>query len=79
MHTNVRHRTVVFDLPADGIAVVALIAMEDARPRHLLEQGCPGGAISDLTAGQREGDRLALAIGQRVDLGRALTAEAPMA
>jgi len=34
---DIGHRTVLFDLPADGVAVVALVTMEDAGGRHLLQ------------------------------------------
>ena len=73
---DVGHRAVLLDLPANGVAVVTLVAMQDASGRHLLQQDCPGGAISDLPAGEQEGDGPTVAIGQRVDLGRASAARA---
>ena len=51
--------------------------MEDECGRHPLDQDRPGLAISDLAAGEHEGDGPAVAIGQRVDLGRAPAAGAP--
>lgn len=74
---DVGHRAVLLDLPANGVAVVALVAMQDdASGRHLLQQDRSGGAISDLPAGEQEGDGPTVAIGQRVDLGRATAARA---
>ena len=50
--------------------------MEDAGGRHLLQQCRSRRAIGDLAAGEQEGDGPAVAIGQRVDLGRAPAARA---
>ena len=48
--------------------------MEDAGGRHLLQQDRSCRAISDLAAGEQEGDGPAVAVGQRVDFGRAAAA-----
>ena len=58
------------NLATDGIAVIALVAMQDFGGGHSVEQGIGGGAVGDLAAGQQEGDRAAEAIGQRVDFRR---------
>jgi hypothetical protein len=50
--------------------------VQDAGGRHLLQQDRSGDAIGDLSAGEQEGDGPAVAIGQRVDLGRAAAARA---
>ena len=48
------------DLATDGIAVIALVAMQDFG----------GGAVGDLATGQQERDRAAEAIGRRMDFRR---------
>jgi len=48
--------------------------MKDAGGRHLLQQSRSGPAIGDLVSGEQEGDGPAVAIGQRVDFGRAASA-----
>jgi hypothetical protein len=58
------------DLATDGIAVIALVAMQDFGGGHSVEQGIGGGAVGDLAAGQQERDRAAEAIGQRMDFRR---------
>ena len=40
-----------FDLSADGIAVIALVAMQDGGLRHPVEQGIGGGTSCHLAAG----------------------------
>jgi hypothetical protein len=60
-----------FDLPPQRVGVVALVGVQDVAFGQLFEQHCTGGAIRDLPAGQHEGERAALRIGQRVDLRRA--------
>ena len=62
------------DLATDGIAVIALVAMQDFGAGHLVEQGIGGGAVGDLAAGQQERDRAAEAIGQRMEFRRPSTA-----
>lgn len=49
---------------ADGVAAVALVAMQDGRFGHLVEQRVGGTTVHHLAAGQQEGDRAAEAIGQ---------------
>jgi molybdenum-dependent DNA-binding transcriptional regulator ModE len=68
---DVRHRAEVFNLSTDRVGVVAFVCVQDVALWKLLEQRCARGAIGDLAPGQHEGERTALSIGQRVDLGRA--------
>ncbi len=68
---NVRRGAIALDLSPDGIAVVAFVAMNDVGLWHQIQQGVGRGAIGHLAAGQEEGDRAALTIGQGVDLGGA--------
>ena len=68
LRRDVRHRPFALDLVADRIAVVALVAMQDRAPGHLLQEQIPGGTIGDLAAGQKERDGTAQAIAQGVDL-----------
>ena len=65
---NVRRGALALDLATDGVAVVTLVAVQDRRFGHLVEQGVGGGAVGHLAASQQEGDRAAEAIGQRMDL-----------
>ena len=64
---NVRSGPLALDLAADGVAVVALVAVQDHGCGHLVEQGVGGGAIRHLAASQQKGKRAAEAIAQRVD------------
>ena len=59
----------VLDLAVDGIAVIAFVAVQDRRFRHVLQQGLGSRAVGYLAAGQQEGCRAAEAIGQSMDLG----------
>ena len=68
---DVRHGAHALDLSADRIAIVALVTMEDAGTGHLAQQNRSSGAICDLSAGQQECDRSAVAVCQRMDFGRA--------
>ncbi len=65
---NVRCGALAFDLAADGVAIVALVAVQDFGGLQLIEQGIGGDTIGDLAAGQEERDRAAEMIGERVDL-----------
>lgn len=56
---------------APPVAVVALVAMDDAGLGKQAEQGLGGDAVGHLAAGQNEGERPTGGIGQRVDFGRA--------
>ena len=71
---NVRHSACLFDLTANGVAVVALVSMQDFARRKSLEKRHSGCAISDLAAGQQEGERAAFGVGQGVDFGCASAA-----
>lgn len=73
---GVRHGAVFLDLSADGVAVVALVTMQDANSRHPLQQGRTCRAIGNLAAGEQVRDGPAVAVGQRVDFGRAAAARA---
>ena len=44
----------LLDLAADGVAVIALVTLEDAGRWHLLQQERSGRAISDLASGEQE-------------------------
>lgn len=54
---------------ADGIAIVSLVAVNNGRVRHLLQQQGACRAISDLTTGEQESERSALTVGEGMDLG----------
>jgi hypothetical protein len=71
---DVRHRADILDLPADGVAVVTFVAMQDVTGRHLRQKLCAGGAIGDIAACEHEGDGSALSVRQRMDFGRASAA-----
>lgn len=73
---DIRRGAQALDFAADGVAVVALVAVQDGGFGHLVEQGIGGNAIGYLAAGQQEGDRAAVAIGQRVDFRGAPAARA---
>lgn len=73
---DVRRGPLAFDLSADAIAVIPLVAVQNFGRREVVEQGIGGNAVRDLAAGQQECDRAAEAIGQRVDLCRAPAARA---
>jgi hypothetical protein len=64
---NVRCSTFALDLATDGIAVVALVAIEGVGCEHLVEQRVGGDAIRHLAAGQEERDRTAEVVGEGVD------------
>lgn len=64
------------DLPAHGVGVVALVAMDQIGGGDFVEQGVGGDAIRDLPAGEQEGDGAAVPVGQGVDFGGATAARA---
>ena len=66
---DVGRRASGFDLSADGVAVVALVPVQDRGNRHLVQQGIGGGAVGNLAAGQQECDGTAEGIRQGMDLG----------
>ena len=68
---NVRSGALGFDLPANGIGVIAFVAMEQFGRRYLIEQRVGGDAIRHLATGQQERDRAAEPVGQGVDFGGA--------
>ncbi len=57
------------NLAAYRVAVIALVAVQDFGGGEAVEQGIGGNAVGDLAAGQREGDRAAQTVGQRMDFG----------
>ena len=65
------------DLSAHGVAVVALVAVQDLSGSEVVEQGVGGDAIGHLAAGQEERDRAAEAVGQRMDFCGPSAARAP--
>ncbi len=73
---NIGSGALALDLSADGVAVIALVAVQDPCCRHLVEQGVGGGAVCHLAAGQQERDGAAQAINQRVDFRGSPTARA---
>ena len=73
---DVGHCATLLHLTADRVAIVTLVAMEDAGGRHLLQQDRSRRAIRDVPAGKKKGDESAIAVGQRMDLGRAPAARA---
>ena len=64
------------DFAANGVAVVALVAVKDGGRGHLVEQCIRGDAVRYLAAGQEERDRAAELIGECVDFRGAPTARA---
>ncbi len=64
---NVRRDPQVLDLSANGIAIVALVAVQDVGCGHAVEQRVGGDAVGHLGAGQMERDRAAEPVGERVD------------
>lgn len=58
-------------MTADGVAVIALVAMKHPGRGEFGQQRRAGRAVGDLAAGQQEGDRPALSVRERVDLGGA--------
>ena len=64
------------DLTSDGVAVIALVGIDETGLRHLIEQDFTCLAVGDIAACQHEGDRPPQTIGQGVDLGGASTARA---
>lgn len=73
---NVRRGTHALDLAADRIAVIALVAMQDLGPGHLVEERVGGNAVGHLAASQEERDRAAELVGERVDFRAAPAARA---
>jgi len=67
---------VLLDLVADGVCVVALVAMQDATRRQALKELRPSRSISHLSARQHESNRATLLVGQSMDLGRPSAARA---
>ena len=64
------------NLPADGVAVVALVAVKHAGGGKVGQERRTGRTVRDLAAGQQEGDRATLPVRERVDLGGAAAARA---
>jgi hypothetical protein len=64
---NVRRGTLALNFATDGVAVVALVAIEDVGRGHLVEQCVGGDAVRHLAAGQEERNRTAEMVGEGVD------------
>lgn len=64
------------DLASDGIAVIALVRMQDACACQPLQKHGAGGAISHLAAGRQERDRATQLVRQGMDFGGAPAARA---
>ena len=64
---NVGDHALALDLPADGVAVVALVTVQDFRAEQPVKEFICSDAIGDLAAGQQEGDRTTAGVGQRMD------------
>lgn len=73
---DIRCYASVFNLVTDGIAVIALVAMQDVSLRHGVEQCVGGLAIGDLAAGQQKGNRATERIGQGVNFRGSATTRA---
>lgn len=73
---NVRRGSQALDLSANGIAVVALVAIQDIGCGHPVEQRVGGDTVRHLATGQEERDRAAEPIGERVDFRGAPAARA---
>ena len=73
---DVWHRSAILDLPTDGGAIIALVAVQDFARWKPREKFRASRAISDVSAREHEGDGTATSIGQRVDFGRASAARA---
>ena len=74
---NVRHDAAVLDLPTDGVAVVTFVAMQDVASGKPRKKCGAGRAIGDVAAGEQEGDRATLSIGQRMDFRGASATRTP--
>jgi hypothetical protein len=59
----------LFDQIADAVAVIGAVGMDDAAPGQRRQQLLGGLAVRRLARRQQEGERPALAVGERVDLG----------
>ena len=73
---NVRRGALALDLAADGVAVIALVAIQDPGPGHAVEQRVSGDAVRHVAAGQEERHRAAEMVGERVDFRGAPAARA---
>ena len=73
---NVRHDAAILDPTPDGVAVVALVAVQDFARWKKREKFRASRAIGDVSAGEHEGDRSTSCVGQRVDFGRASASRA---
>jgi hypothetical protein len=73
---DVRRRAPLLDLAADGVGVVAFVGVQDVAIWELFKQQGARCAVGDLAAGEHEGERSAVGVGQRVDFRRAPAARA---
>ena len=70
---DVRNGILTLDQAPDAVAVVGAVGMNDAARRQARQQLLGRLAVSGLARCQQEGERSALAVGDRVDLGVAAT------
>lgn len=73
---DVRRGALRLDLPAHGVGVIALVAMNQVGSGELVEQRIGGDAIGNLPAGEQEGDGTTIPVGQGVDFCGAPAARA---
>jgi len=64
---DVGDRALTLDLSTDGVAVVALITVQDLRAEQPVEEFIRSGAIGHLAAGQQESDGPTAGVGQCMD------------
>jgi hypothetical protein len=64
---NVGRRAPAFDLATDGVAVVALVTVQNIGRGHVVEQNVGGDAICHLAAGQEEREWTAEMVRERMD------------
>ena len=67
---DVRHRALGFDQVADAVCIISLVGEDDRARMKAVEQVVSGRSIVRLASGQAEPDGQALAVDERVDLGR---------
>jgi len=71
-----RQWAAILHLFSESVEIVALVAMKDVEFGQLRKQRRASLAVGGVAAGEHEGDRPAVGVAQRVDLGRAAAARA---
>ena len=74
---DIRRGALALDLAADGVAVVALVAIHDDGRWHPIEQRVGGDAVRYLATGEEERDRAAEMVREGVDFRGAPAPRAP--